>query len=274
MALPQPAPALKPHALNTDFVWPERPCEGLKALTADQIGQYNRDGFTIAPQLISGAALAALTQAIDACEAAEPDSILTMADGYTLTYEAERFSFSRNLIVRDDTVREFALSQPIAAIMHDLLGPAVRLYWDQAVYKKPGEQKEFPYHQDNGYTFVAPQAYVTLWLALNDATLDNGCPWVIPGVHTQGTLQHDNAPYGVEVSGINACRDQAVSCPLNAGDAVIFSSLTPHMTGANVTGGTRKAFILQYMPDGAQRHDADGTVTLDDPQLNPLVTVA
>ena len=59
----------------------------------------------------------------------------------------------------------------------DLLGPDVNLYWDQAVYKKPEKPRRVPWHQDNGYTYIEPQQYLTIWLALTDATEDNGCPW-------------------------------------------------------------------------------------------------
>ena len=57
----------------------------------------------------------------------------------------------------------------------------MRLYWDQAVYKKPDTAAPFPWHQDNGYAYVEPQQYLTCWIALTDATEDNGCPWVVPG---------------------------------------------------------------------------------------------
>ncbi|MEO0411037.1 MAG: phytanoyl-CoA dioxygenase family protein [Pseudomonadota bacterium] len=258
---------LTPHTRNDGFVWSARPHTGLKALSLAQITQYNEDGWLRAVQLFAGDALAQLRAAVDACEASEPDSVLTMADEYVLTYKADRLSFSRNLILRDDTVRAAALSPAIATIMHDLIGPAVRLYWDQAVYKKPGEHAEFPFHQDNGYTFVEPQAYVTLWLALVDATEDNGCPWVIPGLHRHGTLAHKNQPYGLEIAGIEAYRKDAVCVPARAGDAVIFSSLTPHRTGPNVTDHVRKALILQYIPDGAVGVDG----ALGDPERQPLL---
>lgn len=263
--------SLKLHPLNTDFSWPMRPREGLESLPPSLIDQYNRDGWLKVPGLIQGKALETLRIAIDHCEASEPDSVLTMADGYTLTYAADKMSFSRNLVARDETVRAFALSAAIKALMQDLIGPKVRLYWDQAVYKKPGEPKEFPFHQDNGYTFLEPQAYVTLWLALVDATEANGCPWVMPGLHTLGTLAHENAPYGLEVGGIRA-RDGALCCEAKAGDAVIFSSLTPHRTGPNLTASTRKALILQYIPDGAAVQEANGTTRLlNDPVLNPVL---
>lgn len=277
MALNQHAATLKPlglapHPQSDGFTWIDRPETGLKALSANQIRHYNQHGWLKLPQVVSGDALKMLTTAIDACEATEPDSVLTMADGYTLRYGADKLSFSRNLVLRDDHIRAFATGPAMKAIMQDLINERVRLYWDQAVYKKPGEPKEFPYHQDNGYTFVAPQAYVTLWLALTDAVEDNGCPWVIPGLHKHGTLAHENAPYGLEIEGIRAFDDKAVVCPAKAGDAVIFSSLTPHKTGPNLTQTHRKAFILQYIPDGARSYGEGGAInTLTDEGLNPLL---
>jgi ectoine hydroxylase-related dioxygenase (phytanoyl-CoA dioxygenase family) len=130
----------------------------------------------------------------------------------------------------------------------DLLGPDVNFYWDQAVYKQPEKPRRFPWHQDSGYAFVEPQHYLTCWLALTDATVDNGCPWVLPGGHRSGTLLHRWVdPLGLE------CFDAAagaVPAEVGAGGAVVFSSLTPHYTGPNTTASVRKAYIAQYAPVG------------------------
>ena len=53
-----------------------------------------------------------------------------------------------------------------------------------------------------------------------------------------------------------------VPVPARAGDVVVFSSLTPHRTGPNLTGETRKSYILQYAPDGAVVHETDGRSAL------------
>ena len=83
-----------------------------------------------------------------------------------------------------------------AGSCHDLIGPDARLYWEQAVYKLPHNPDPVPWHQDNGYTYVEPQAYLTCWVALVDATLDNGCVWVVPGLHRRGTLDHWDTELG------------------------------------------------------------------------------
>ncbi|MCY3862923.1 MAG: phytanoyl-CoA dioxygenase family protein, partial [bacterium] len=134
-----------------------------------------------------------------------------------------------------------------------------------------------PWHQDNGYTFIEPQQYLTVWLALNDATVENGCPWVVPGVHLHGTLAHTYVdPLGFEC--FERC-ENPVAAPVSAGGAVVFSSLTPHLTGPNTTDRVRKAYILQYAPAGAELLTGDptqgpptGRVPCDAPERQYAVT--
>ena len=74
----------------------------------------------------------------------------------------------RDRVKTSPTLRAFAAHPFIKDVCHDLLGPSVRLYWDQSVYKKTAQMREFPWHQDNGYTFIEPQQYLTFWLPLVD----------------------------------------------------------------------------------------------------------
>ena len=174
-------------------------------------------------------------------------------------------------------LRDFCTSALFADLCHDLIGPDARLYWDQSVYKAPHATEPVLWHQDNGYTFVEPQAYLTCWVALTDATPDNGCVRVLPGAHRAGTLAHRDTPIGYE-----CCHDPegALAVPVRAGSIVVFSSLTPHATGHNTTDATRKAYILQYAPDGAvalHGDPADGApsarIAQDDPRRQfPVLT--
>ena len=125
------------------------------------------------------------------------------------------------------------------------------MYHDQAVYKMTEKPRRFPWHQDNGYLYVEPQHYLTCWIALTDATIENGCPQVVSGLHKDGTLAH----YYVDTLGYE-CFEEPPSEPIiaevKAGGAVFFSSLTPHLTGPNFTNSTRKAYIVQYAASDAR----------------------
>jgi ectoine hydroxylase-related dioxygenase (phytanoyl-CoA dioxygenase family) len=183
----------------------------------------------------------------------------TQPDGTHSIAQAEAITFTVHVAGRLPEARAFAMHPVFAELCADLVGPDSRLYWDQAVYKKPEPEREFPWHQDNGYTYVEPQQYLTCWVPLTEATVDNGCPWIVPGVHRMGTLAHRTTRLGF------TCLDDppdAVAVEASPGDVVVFSSLTPHRTGPNRTDAVRKAYILQYAPD-------DAAVMTGDPSAGP-----
>jgi ectoine hydroxylase-related dioxygenase (phytanoyl-CoA dioxygenase family) len=239
----------RPHPWNRAFAWHDR-SGPFAFLTDEQVAQFDTLGFVVLPDLVEPALLAAVRDEIDGYEAEVDRFLRSTADGRVAIAETGAITFSTHLVTRSERLRRLSRHPAIVAICGDLVGPDVNLYWDQAVYKKPEKPRRFPWHQDNGYTFIEPQQYLTVWLALTDATVDNGCPWVAPGFHRRGTLAHAYVePLGYE------CFDDppgAVPAEVGAGGAVVFSSLTPHLTGPNATRVVRKAYILQYAPAGAE----------------------
>ena len=199
--------------------------------------------------------VAALLAEIDPIERALEDRLRLNEGGRAFIARADEITFTTHLVTRSTRLRQFVASPILADLCADLIGPDVRVYWDQAVYKKPATDALFPWHQDNGYAFVEPQQYLTCWIALSDATVDNGCPWVVPGLHKMGTLRHEPTEVGL------VCLEHpsdALPVPVASGSIVVFSSLTPHCTGPNRTGDTRKAYIVQYAAEGAEVLLTDG----------------
>lgn len=236
------------HRWNTDFTW-ETPSGPFRALTDAQAAQFDRDGFVVLDGVFDAATIGAVRDEIDGFEA-ELEAALRTVEGERVSIaEAGAITFTTHLVTRSERLKDFASHRVFADLCADLIGPDANLYWDQAVYKKPEKPRRFPWHQDNGYSFVEPQQYLTCWVALTDATLENGCPQVARGCHVDGTLAHEYVdPLGFEC--FSDPGDVAVA-EVGAGGIVVFSSLTPHLTGPNTTGETRKAYILQYAPDGA-----------------------
>ena len=253
---------MKPHPWNTNFRW-QTTSTTPQFLSPAQVEQFDRDGYVVVDQALDAAELADVVDEIDAIER-QTDEFLRSLDGDRLTIsESGALTFSPHLVSRSARLRSLSVHPPFLDVCADLIGADVRLYWDQAVYKKPEKPRRFPWHQDNGYTFVEPQEYLTLWVALTDATLANGCPQVAPGIHRSGTLRHEFVdPLGFECF---SDRADAIAAEVPAGGMVVFSSLTPHLTGPNTTGAVRKAYILQYAPDGAAalRGDPDHGAPLE-----------
>ena len=236
------------HELNRGFTWtPVQP--PFEVISNDQAESYNERGYFVFDHALDADTVARAIAEIDPWEAKVERYLHTQPNGRRFIAEAGGISFTTDLVKHSQFIRDLSASPVIAGACRDLLGPNVRLYRDQAVYKKPEYPKLFPWHQDNGYNFVEPQTYLACWIALTDATVENGCPWVQPGGHLRGTLKHHLTELGW------VCRehdDGALAAPVRAGSMLVFSSLMPHRTGPNVTGEVRKALILQYAPDGAR----------------------
>jgi ectoine hydroxylase-related dioxygenase (phytanoyl-CoA dioxygenase family) len=239
--------SLDPHPWNTGFSWPEH-TEPFRVVTDKQARAYDEHGFFVLEDALDPDTVRELDLEIAPFDERALEFLRGQPDGRFSIAGVDTVSIAVHLVRQSPALRAFCASPLFAHLCHDLVGPDARLYWDQAVYKQPHGAEPVLWHQDNGYTYVEPQAYLTCWVALTDATLDNGCVWVLPGVHRSGTVAHCNTPIGFQCT---EDPEGAIPVPVRAGSIVVFSSLTPHATGHNVTGDVRKAYIVQFAPDGA-----------------------
>jgi len=252
----------EPHPLNRDFTWRPAAAEP-KTITPEQARQFDEQGWFLLKGQFPRELITEVEEAIAPLEAKREEE-LRAAGGQVRISRAGQITFTANIVRHSDVLARFSRHPVFVGLVRDLIGPSVRLYHDQAVFKKPSNPARFPWHQDNGYRFLEPQQYLTCWVALSEATRDNGCPQVVPGLHRLGTLRHWQTELGWE------CLDGADHVEVaeaEPGDVVVFSSLTPHLTGPNLTSSVRKAYILQYAPDGARVIEREGEPGT--PQNNP-----
>ena len=245
------------HPWNTSFEW-SFAAGDKRVLTTEQAEQFDTQGYVVLEGVFDASEVAEVVDELDETDARVEEFLRTQDGERMKIAEAGAIIFTPHAVTRSDRLRRFTKHPVLAGLCADIIGPDANLYWDQGVYKKPEKPRRFPWHQDNGYTFVEPQQYLTCWIALTDATEHNGCPWVAPELHRHGTLRH----IYIEPLGYECFSDppRAVAAPVGAGGIVVFSSLTPHLTGPNTTDATRKAYIVQYAPPGAhiQLGDPDG----------------
>ncbi len=269
-------PTVELHPWNTEFEWIDH-SGPFRRLTEAQAQQFDELGFLVLEDVFTDDELAPVIAAIDVHEAKTDGFLAAQQGGRFSIAEHGAITFSLFPVLADESVKRFASHRVFAELCHDLVGPNARLYHDQAVYKKPEKPRRFPWHQDNGYTFVTPQQYLTCWVALTDATTENGCPHVVPGLHRMGTLLHRyNDPLGWEIF---EDHPEAIAAPVRKGGIVVFSSLSPHLTGPNTTNAVRKSYILQFAPDGARMlkgdvsQPAESSVGVDDPNRQFAILV-
>ena len=237
-------------------------------------------GFTVLENIFRVKKIKSLREKIDSLEKESVDRIKNDKEQSVRTItNVDQITFTSGLAQVSGLARSFCADAVFQNICFDVLNcDNVRLYHEQAVYKKPCPGRIFPYHQDNGYTFTEPLQYLTCWVALTDATEENGCPWFIPRLFRRGPLSHefDELNKGLTIKGLRT--EDAVCVPVKAGLVAVFWSLTPHMTGANNTVDIRKAYVCQYAPDGFNNRIWDkgansgqgGQVTVDTKEKNEL----
>lgn len=262
------------HKLNGGFEW-RSPQGPFTTVTDEQAAQFDEKGYFVFENAFSEDELAPVLDQLDRSEARAEQFLRDQEDERFGIGEAGAITFTPNLAHRKPALREFVRHEVFQGLCRDLIGPDVDLYWDQAVYKKPEKPRRFPWHQDNGYTFVDPQHYLTCWVALTDATEENGCPQVAPSLHRLGTLHHSYVePLGWQIF------DEAPAvevAEVGKGGIVCFSSLTPHLTGPNTTEAVRKAYIVKFAPAGAEIVSDDGgdsverKVVCEKPHVFPIL---
>ena len=147
------------------------------------------------------------------------------------------------------TAQSFAHSASAADIVTALLGPDIDVFQTQFILKNPGAWGQ-PWHQDSYYFRFDQQPQVGLWLAISEATLENGCLSVLPGSHRLPIQTHEpddrpgaNQGYTV-VRGLDESR--AVPVLMEPGDLLVFHSFLIHRSIDNRGDGRRAAMVYHY----------------------------
>jgi phytanoyl-CoA hydroxylase len=134
----------------------------------------------------------------------------------------------------------------IKGFLEGLIGQEMVLKGEMALSKPPQIGSEKPWHQDNAYFNWLPLHLVgTAWIALDDATIENGCMFVLPGGHNLGALKHHHT-IDCEILPDRFDRSKAIPVELKAGGALYFSAMLPHQTPPNRTSTRRRALQFQY----------------------------
>ncbi len=134
----------------------------------------------------------------------------------------------------------------LVPLLDQLLGPEARMIQDMALLKPPFLGSEKPWHQDAAYfDWAPPEGVLGVWLALDPATVDNGCMQIIPGSHLAGPVPHHHAR-DCQIPDSRVAVERAQVVPLAPGGALIFSTLLHHGTPPNPTSDRRRALQFHY----------------------------
>jgi phytanoyl-CoA hydroxylase len=172
-------------------------------------------------------------------------------DGLTPDQRLDATRKFMSFVGHDIRLAALAHAPAILAVVEALLGDEPRLFQDMALLKPPGGGREKPWHQDNAYFHLVPGTpIVGVWIALDDASLDNGCMRVIPGSHQDGPVRHAFLR-DLQICDGEVPVDRGVAVPLPAGGLMFFDGLLQHGTPANLSTARRRAVQFHYTVDSA-----------------------
>lgn len=231
-------------------------------LEENQITFYRENGYLIIEDFLDDSELAhwrsVVFNAVEnragqkmpgkSTQVGEEDGINTDAD-----YFGNVFDQLLNLWQTDDDVKDLMLDKRIGKMMSDLtMEKGIRIWHDQALFKRPFANPT-AWHLDTPFWSFSDREALSIWIALDDSTLENGCLYFIPGSFM--FTDFDNIGIGKNMNGIfevypELAKIKPVSAPLRAGSCSIHNGLTIHGAGPNMTNGFRRAMTCAYMPDG------------------------
>jgi phytanoyl-CoA hydroxylase len=260
-------------------------------MTADQLDQYERDGLLVLPDFVSPAACDRLrARAAELVRDFDPAGIVSIfstreqtrtSDDYFLkSGDKIRFFFEEDAFNSDGTLRqskeqsinkighalhdldpvfdEFSRTNEIKQLVSDLGIDNPLLLQSMYIFKQPRIGGEVTCHQDATFLYTEPLRLVGLWFALEDATIENGCLWAIPGGHRLGLKSKflraegggtrietiDNSPWP---------EDQARPLEVEKGTLIVLHPLLPHLSRENRSTKSRHAYTLHVI-DAASKY--------------------
>ncbi len=222
------------------------------SLTDDQVAGYRRDGFLLPVTVASGSQAAAWRAGIEAFEDRWRDDPALPRPFVEYT--------RANLHVVSAAAARIALEPSILDAVESVIGVDVLCWMVELIVKEPHTSKVLTIHQDMAYWGLeGTDGLVTAWVALSDATADNGAMIFVRGSHRGGAVGHhdtfasDNLlSRGQEVDVEHDPADEVVA-ELQAGEMSLHHGLMFHGSGPNRTGERRIGLVIRYVsPDVAQ----------------------
>ena len=263
-------------------------------LSDAEIAAYRRDGFLVVRGFADPAACDRLVQrSYELIDAFDPSTVsvfttdeqtrttddyfLGSGDTIRCFFEAEAFSADGRLAVPkrqainkighalhdlDPVFAPFSRDPRLKAISRQIGLEDTRLLQSMVILKPPGIGGEVSAHQDATFLYTDPVTVTGFWFALEDATVENGCMWGLPGGHRLGLKRRfrrsgDGVVFDeLDPSPLPSPPEGYVPLEAPKGTLVLLDGLLPHWSAANRSTRSRIAYSLHVI-DAAAHYPAD-----------------
>ena len=223
----------------------------MQKLTQQKVNEFKSQGYLIFEDFVSSEALSELKESLNSIFNAIDNDSNRLKQSYDNKHygdiSKEGRKFLKNQSRYYPTIQRYLKSKPIKEIVTKLLDGDAFIFNDQFVIKEPNTPSSFNWHQDSGYVNFDHKPYLTTWLALDDTHPLNGPLSIIPTniETTTEVITHQWSDKSKDLF-IQVDESKAKKLYVSEGTLVVFSSLTPHASGANQSSKTRTAYLAQY----------------------------
>jgi phytanoyl-CoA hydroxylase len=260
-------------------------------LNPEQIAAYDRDGFLVLENFVDQSACDSLrARAEELVREFDPAGVVSIFSTHEQTRTSDdyfldsgdklHFFFEENAFLSDGSLRQskersinkighalhdldpvfdnFSRTPEIKQLVSDLGITEPLLLQSMYIFKQPRIGGEVTCHQDGTFLFTEPLRLVGLWFALEDATVENGCLWVIPGGQKLGLksrfLRAEGGGTRFEVFDETPWPEERLqSLEVKKGTLIVLHGLLPHLSRENRSSKSRHAYTLHVI-DAAARY--------------------
>lgn len=207
-------------------------------LTEPQLRSYHEDGFVVPNFRLTNSTIDAISTSHDRLVNRHPQFM----------------DYCPTLLSYDVGFLDYARDDGILDLVEQILGPNIAL-WNSSFFAKPAKVgSRTPWHQDGEYWPIRPLATCSVWIAIDDSNLENGCLQVIPGSHRQRELKshHVNKADGLalplELDEDAFDERDAVNIELKRGQISLHDVYLMHASDPNQSNTPRRGMTLRFMP--------------------------
>ena len=207
-------------------------------LTKTQLEQYREDGYVVPDYRLPDETIEAIRADHDRLLASHPDFL----------------NYCPNVLAFDLAFLNHARIPAVLDMVEQVLGPDFAL-WNSSFFAKPAvDGQATPWHQDGEYWPIRPLATCTVWIAVDDATPENGCLRFIRGSHhsrrlfSHRTNSSPDLTLNQELVDSEYDESQSVDLVLEAGQISLHDVFLAHGSEANCSPRPRRGMTLRYMP--------------------------
>ena len=275
------------------------------AVSAEQIAAYDHDGFVILENFVDAQGCDGLrAHAEELVRNFDPKGVVSIFSTHEQTRTSDdyflesgdkiRFFFEENAFLSDGTLRQskersinkighalhdldpvfdkFSRTEEIKQLVLDLGIADPLLIQSMYIFKQPNIGGEVTCHQDATFLYTEPLRMLGLWFALEDAGVENGCLWAIPGGHKLGLksrfVRDEGGGTGFEMFDNTPWpKEKLQPLEVEKGTLIVLHPLLPHLSRENTSPRSRHAYTLHVI-DGSAHYSEDNWLQRS-PEISP-----